>query len=95
MYPKVGQVWTNNNTNLRETIIRVGDRIITQNFDCHYELFLETYSIDVGESIKNIQKKVNILLADLDELKNLFDTGTQDPTRPSKYLIILSHTENS
>jgi hypothetical protein len=69
VHPKVGQVWTNGKTHLNETIVRVGDRIITHNYDCDYELFLETHVIDVEESVKNLQKQVDALLYDIEELK--------------------------
>jgi hypothetical protein len=69
IYPKVGQIWINSETYRKETIVRVGDRIETHNFDCDYELFLETYTIDVEESVKNLQKRVDALLYDIEELK--------------------------
>lgn len=69
IHPKVGQVWINTRTHLNETIVRVGDRIITNKVDCCYELFLERYTIDVEESVKNLQKQVDALLYDIEELK--------------------------
>jgi uncharacterized protein YbbC (DUF1343 family) len=69
IYPKVGQIWINSETYRKETIVSVGDRIVTYNYDCDYELFLETYTIDVDESVKNLQKQVDVLLYDIQELK--------------------------
>jgi len=68
-YPQVGQIWTNNKTHLNETIVRVGDRVITHDFDCSYELFLETYTIDIEKSVKNLQKQVDAYLYNIEELK--------------------------
>jgi len=69
IYPKVGQIWINSKTYHEETIVSVSDRIVTSNYDCDYELFLETYTIDVDESVKNLQKRVDTLLYDIEELK--------------------------
>lgn len=80
MHPKVGQIWLNKGTNLYETIIKVGDRVITKNFDCHYELFLETYSIDIQKSIDNLQKRVNYLLDDIEQLKKIHETDSKSST---------------
>ena len=69
IYPKVGQIWINSKTYREETIVSVSDRIVTSNYDCDYELFLETYTIDVEESVKNLRKRVDALLYDIEELK--------------------------
>lgn len=76
IYPKVGQVWTNTKTKKIAIISKIidYDRILIrynrhEAYDCCYELFLETHTIDVEESVKNLQKQVDVLLDNIKELK--------------------------
>jgi hypothetical protein len=76
IHPKVGQVWTNTKTGRLATIIKIidYDRILMiydshDAYDCCYKLFLETHTIDVEESVKNLQKQVDVLLYDIQKLK--------------------------
>lgn len=76
IHPKVGQVWTNTKTGKLASISKIidYDRILLrydrhEAYDCCYELFLETHTIDVEESVKNLQKQVDVLLDNIQELK--------------------------
>jgi hypothetical protein len=78
MQPKAGQIWTNNDTKKQAIVSRViaYDRVLIRYskhdaYDCCYELFLETYTIDIENSIKNLQRRVSDLLSDIEQLKNL------------------------
>ena len=76
IHPKAGQVWTNTKTGRMAIISKIidYDRILMRYdrhnaYDCCYQLFLETHKIDVEESVKNLQKQVDVLLYDIQELK--------------------------
>jgi hypothetical protein len=70
--PQPGQVWVNNKTHNTATVIRVtSDRVIfrtTTEWDCCYELFIETYSIDVKSSIANLVKEQKLLADNINRL---------------------------
>ncbi|QGT54318.1 hypothetical protein b3_0074 [Synechococcus phage B3] len=65
-----GQIWINKNTLEKEEIISVGDRVVTNKYDCHYETFLNDYIIDYLESLKSLRDKIQILNYELNRLRN-------------------------
>lgn len=70
MLPITGQIWINKNTLEKEEIISVGDRVVTNKYDCHYETFLNDYIIDYLESVKSFRDKIQKLNYELNRLHN-------------------------
>lgn len=70
--PQPGQVWVNNKGRTTVTIIRVSsDQVIFKTVaecNCCYELFIETYSIDIISSLSNLVKEQQRLAEHINKL---------------------------